>query len=309
MRLVGITPDTAKADQFVHFLRAMGTESLVRPDGDRLGVWVVHEDQWTQAKQDWVLFEQNPDDSKFQKAKLQLLPAPAPEGPADPQELPQEQESEVGGIVPQPLGAPTWYPATATLALAAVMVGFLTSFGDEKNELFRSLTFGPISETGVVGYPAPSQAWRVFTPALIHLSLVQLLFHLIMLQDLGGQVEQKLGKARFVSLVLFLVLVGNLAEGYLGPTRQFGGMAGLVFGLFGFIWIRAAFTPWSGFHLPVTTSILLIAWFLFSLDGKMIPPSHWAQIVGFLAGAAVAWLTTAGIKRDREVAAESSTIP
>ena len=71
------------------------------------------------------------------------------------------------------------------------------------------------------------------------------------LHDLGGQIEKRKGPKFFLSFILILALVSNLTQFVIsGPA--FGGMSGVVYGLFGYVWVKTrldpemafAWTPW-----------------------------------------------------------------
>jgi GlpG protein len=68
----------------------------------------------------------------------------------------------------------------------------------------------------------------------LHFSPLHLLFNMMWLKDLGGVIEVRRGRWRYLGLVLLIAGISNLAQGIVsGPF--FGGMSGVVFGLFGYI--------------------------------------------------------------------------
>src|SRR5438270_379342 len=102
-------------------------------------------------------------------------------------------------------------------------------------------------EARLVQSPGGWELWRVVTPAFIHFSEFHILFNMLWLFSLGGQLELRYGSARLVVLVLLMAVPSNLCqyffstiviEGWKPVVTQssplFGGMSGVVFGLFGF---------------------------------------------------------------------------
>lgn len=308
MRLVGITPQADQAERFVRFLKKSGTESLVRPEVNDFGIWVIEEDRLAGAKLDFQKFLENPHGSDFQIS----IDSPS----VSEEDLggmvgdhPSETESATGpegavGFIGAP---PVWYPTTAFIAFAVVSVSVLTWFGEDKNELFRRLTFYPMVDDGTMVPFNPKDAWRTITPIFLHLNAIQLLFNLLMFQDLAGQIEQRLGRFRLILLILLFAIISNLAEGFLGPNRLFGGMSGLIFGLFGFVWMRAVYAPWTGFVMPPAMIWLLIAWFIMSLVNHTIPANNWGQAFGFCFGVLLGVFAPTSLKPREPVTAPEST--
>ncbi|MFQ3651442.1 MAG: rhomboid family intramembrane serine protease [Gemmataceae bacterium] len=150
------------------------------------------------------------------------------------------------------------------------------------------------------------QWWRLITPIFLHFSATHLLFNMIALVYLGGALESRYGTGRFLLLVLALALVSNLAQYFLGrgavwenghlhwlTSTQFGGMSGVVYGLFGFLWYKTRYRPESQLHLPSSVIVISVAWFLLCWTGAMGPIAN----VAHTAGLALGWLL--GIWPDR----------
>jgi GlpG protein len=70
-------------------------------------------------------------------------------------------------------------------------------------------------------------------------------------------------------MVVVIAVCSNLAEFYIGHTPAFGGMSGVVYGLFGYIWLRGKFDPASGLFLHPTTVVMMIVWFFICLTGYL----------------------------------------
>ena len=82
------------------------------------------------------------------------------------------------------------------------------------------------------------EVWRLVTPIFIHLNLLHIFFNMIWTRDLGTAIEIRRGSLRYVGLVLFCAVVSNYAQNVItGPG--FGGMSGVGYGLFGYIFIKA----------------------------------------------------------------------
>jgi len=310
MRLVGITNEASRAEGFANFLQDLGTASVVRPENSGFGIWVIDEDRLPGAKKEWTRFVENPGHPDFLTGLPRALPEMVEQEPtaqttpsgalsADAKAAAQRGETSVR--------QPT--PTTLMIAIAMISVSVLTKFGDDKNDLFWRLTFGPEIADQKVGAFDPKDVWRAITPIFLHLSVIQFLFYLLMFQEMAGQVEQRLGRAKLIFLVMIFSFVSNMAEGYFGPSRMFGGMAGLVFGLFGFIWMRVLYAPWTGFTMSSSTILLMAAWFFMSLVSHVMPAANWSLSFGFCSGVVLGVFAPAGLKPAQEVAPSSNPAP
>jgi GlpG protein len=123
------------------------------------------------------------------------------------------------------------------------------------------------------------QGWRLITPIFVHFGLVHLLFNMIMLLDVGGRIEGRIGTGRYLALVLVLAVTSNLIQYYLGsfslkdttalfrPHYLFGGMSGVLYGLFGYLWMKSVYDPSSGLTISPSLIVILMLWLIAGLAG------------------------------------------
>jgi len=90
--------------------------------------------------------------------------------------------------------------------------------------------------------------WRLFTPVLLHGGWLHIIFNMAWLFMLGRQIEERIGKPRYILLSLLLGIIGNVAQ-YLISGPIFLGYSGIITGMVGFIWIRQKIAPWEGYPL------------------------------------------------------------
>lgn len=139
------------------------------------------------------------------------------------------------------------------------------------------------------------QFWRLVTPIFIHFGLVHLVFNSIMTWQLGEVIERYLGPLRFLGLVLMLSIISNLAQFYTsGPL--FGGLSGVLYGLFGYFWIAGKYNPLFRYQINPSAVRLLLGWFalcwfdFFGLLGD-IKMANMAHTGGLLMGMLVAYIS------------------
>lgn len=105
-----------------------------------------------------------------------------------------------------------------------------------------------LPEGTLFGKIRQGEIWRLFTPVLLHGGWLHILFNMAWLFMLGRQIEDRIGKFRYVLLSLLIGVVGNVAQ-YLMSGPIFLGYSGIVTGMVGFIWMRQKVAPWEGYPL------------------------------------------------------------
>jgi membrane associated rhomboid family serine protease len=121
------------------------------------------------------------------------------------------------------------------MTFIALAVGFfvLTGLGNTQSSIVLQLA-------QINALVAQGEWWRIFTPVLLHASIMHILFNMWALWVLGPQIERGVGTWPFVGLYLASAGVGGVFAFYLGdPTDIAVGASGAIFGLFG-IWLNWA---------------------------------------------------------------------
>ena len=84
------------------------------------------------------------------------------------------------------------------------------------------------------------EIWRPVTPIFMHFGIIHILFNMMWLKELGTMIEFKNGSLKMLLMVLIIAVVSNVGQDYYkGP--YFGGMSGVVYGLFGYIWMKSRY--------------------------------------------------------------------
>src|SRR5690606_31125082 len=118
------------------------------------------------------------------------------------------------------------------------------------------------------------------TPIFLHFGWMHLIFNMLMLHAMGRRIEPRYGTWRTALLVLMIAILSNVAQYLLEGTAladgvflrnpNFGGMSGVVYGLFGFAWMKSLFDPQAGITVEGPTVFILLAW-LFLCMAAAIP--------------------------------------
>lgn len=175
-------------------------------------------------------------------------------------------------------------PLTMTIMLACIAVFILMQ------------VIGDRAVMAWLAWPADEaqdfQLWRWFSHALLHFSLLHILFNLLWWWYLGGAVEKRLGSGKLVVIALISALLsGWMQAKYSGVW--FGGLSGVVYALMGYAWLRGERDPESGIYLERGLMAFAILWLVIGYFGVFgLSIANAAHVTGLLVGLAMAFVDT-----------------
>jgi GlpG protein len=304
MRQLATLPSAEAAQTLADYLLTLHITTKLETQPDGCALWVCDEDQLPRARQELEEFTRNPDDPRYASA-------PGTAGAIRRRQVLEEaayhrRQQRFNRRMGGPLDSMRW---TVGLVVACCLLSLLSDGGHARGIVQAlSITTYRWTEEGLVatgGDPVLNgQVWRLVTPIFLHFGIWHLVFNMFMLYDLGGLIERRRGALRYLALVLVLAVVSNLVQYYLGhPVREgselkfyhvpnFGGMSGVVYGLFGYIWMKARFAPELGLRIHPSNVVYLMAWFFLCMTGWVGPIANGAHIGGLLAGMLIGYLPT-----------------
>ncbi|MGL4650546.1 MAG: rhomboid family intramembrane serine protease [Caldilineaceae bacterium] len=166
------------------------------------------------------------------------------------------------------------------LTAAAFAFQYLYGF-DKAVENFALLGYALGSQGQVVGVGA-GEYYRLLTAAFLHGGVLHIMFNMWVLYALGPQLEQLLGRARFLTLYLLSALGGSVVSYvFSAPNVPSVGASGAIFGLMG-----ATLVVGRRLRADVTNVAVLIG-INFAI-GFVVPNIDWrAHLGGLITGALV----------------------
>jgi len=172
---------------------------------------------------------------------------------------------------------------TRALVIISVLITAVTAYGSNI-ELTQWLFISVPStqSSGLIEIYA-GEYWRLLTPIFLHFMTIHILFNMMWLWDLGGNVE-RIQSSKF--LIFFVVTVGilsNLFQYYSSGHSAFGGMSGVVYGLLGYTWIRSLKAN-SGYFLPKSIVAFMLGWLVLGYTGLIGPIANGAHLAGMVLG-------------------------
>jgi len=276
MRQVGTIEESEQAERFGAYLQTQGISCRVDSGSSGFVVWVHDEDRVAQAKVELARFRTDPDNERYraaprqaeQAARARRKPAATRQKNIDLRDRWSRPSIEHG-------------PATFGLMALTIIVGVLTGLDPGKHpEFFQRLAF---STDGTMQQIQQGEVWRLVSPIFIHMGIMHFLFNMIYLRDFGLLIEYRVGTPKFLVMAMVIAIVSNTAQfSVAGPA--FGGLSGVIYGLFGYIWVRGRLDPESGLWMPPQTVTVMLAWFVMCYIGLIPRVANTAHGAGLIVG-------------------------
>ena len=134
------------------------------------------------------------------------------------------------------------------------------------------------------------EVWRLFTPALMHANLIHIFFNMTWLRYLGTLIEIRRGTLRLAVLFLVSAAVSNYGQYQwmekMDDVGPFLGMSGVVYALFGYIWMKGLYQPEQRMAVHPNNVSIMIAWLFLCMTGWLGPIANAAHVVGLAVGLA-----------------------
>lgn len=284
MRLIGSFNTEKHALRFWSYIKKQGIESSLEkadsPKEVNWEVWIAEEDQVDSAFSFLSEFQADPEDKKYEVSS-QIEKDAKTKNPSRNRGFREFNLRDKWQRTDRSAGT-----MTLSLIITCVAVFLLSGMGKNTELVGGFFISDPVKVDGQLSEFLSGEIWRVFTPIFLHFNFLHILFNMFWLHDLGGQIEKRKGPKFFISFILLIALVSNLTQFTLtGPA--FGGMSGVVYGLFGYVWVKTRLDPADGFRLDPMVAMIMFGFFLICFTGVFGGIANWAHAGGLAVG--LAW--------------------
>lgn len=178
------------------------------------------------------------------------------------------------------------------IIFAACWLVFLLSYFGFARDVFSQLRFFSHLDLSLLF----SEPYRLLTPALFHFSLLHIAFNTLWWWQLGGDIEKRLGTGSLIHIFLLTAIISNLGQ-YLVSGPNFGGLSGVVYGLFGYVWWFGWLRPEQGLSLSNNIVGFLLIWLVLGfVDILPINMANTAHLLGLITGCLLAFFKVQKLK-------------
>lgn len=307
MRQIGVITDPAEAKRFADYLLTLGITTRVDPSPQGSIVWVHREDRVPEASAEFAEFQGHPDDPKYQ-----AVAGTAKKIRKEAEQRQREHEKKTVDIRSRWASERSFrrIPVTQSLIAISIAVFFLTGWG--RGSLVEPLLFatphavvsleGPRDpwtmvydegrvqiESNVVDDLRRGEIWRPLTPIFLHFGPFHILFNMSALIDLGAMFELRRGSLRLLLFVILAGLVSNSVQYFYMGNPFFGGMSGVIFAIFGYIWMKGLYSPELGMGFGRQTVMFMLLYLFVTMTMRFgaFRPANGAHLGGLIFGVLV----------------------
>ncbi len=192
-----------------------------------------------------------------------------------------------------PATSPATY-AILTISCLMFVVSLLATMRQGSLEapsggLFGILNFGSINGRVLIrlgeSLPLPYnliQPWRFVTAVFLHGSILHIVFNMWVLMDIGPQIEEMFGSARYLFIYVLCGIGGNIISSGIGGHPSVGG-SGAIVGLIGVLLATTTGRRSAGAQMLRSQ---LIRWLVYLLIWGLVVPGidNWAHGGGLATG-------------------------
>jgi GlpG protein len=293
LRQIGTLPKNLDPQVLGDHLLSQGMKTRFdeRPDGWL--VWIYDENQVSRAQGELMSYLDHPDDPRFVAAGEAAQAVRRKE-----QQLDREYRKNFRFVTDQWSGLRVRRrPLTMALVVISLLVFLLgesPAGAKVENALLISTRHydphrGLVYDNGLAEVEA-GQVWRLVTPIFLHFGLLHIVFNCWATIVEGTLIETARGTLPLAALVLVSAVASNLGQYYFmdlygpGTVHSFGGLSGVGYAMFGYLWMKGMYEPEQGMILHPNTISTMLIWLVLCMTGLLGPIANAAHVVGLVVG-------------------------
>ena len=266
MRKIGKLQNEKDAQTLSNYLLSKDIDNVVKSSSAEHVIWAQNEDHLPLAKEILQEFINNPQDPKYKNVVIKKMPK-------------KKRRRKVTIFL-----GPQYPYLTHFFILTSVIVTILCHAPQFKQTIleYTLLLQNPfgryLTRHGTIITPI----WTVITPIFVHWGVIHLLMNMLAMHYLGFLIEGKQGSIFYLTQILVIATISNTAEFIFSPGL-FGGMSGVLYGQFGYLWIRGKLDIGWGIRLSDSAIKSGLVWLF--LCWFVIPNiANYAHTAGLLCG-------------------------
>ncbi|MFO1095663.1 MAG: rhomboid family intramembrane serine protease [Planctomycetaceae bacterium] len=291
MRRIGTLSSERDARALSDYLYTLKIENRVSGHDGAWEIWSLNEDQLERGRQELAAFQAAPHDPKYSDAA----------GAAR-----AKRDAEVEAVVAaakqtihlrERWERPAWQqtPVTFFVVALCILVTLFAGFG-KNEEVTQAIQIETRIEVPVVNrqvrYAVPlraldevrrGQVWRLVTPIFLHMDPMHLIGNLFLGIVLSSMIERERGSWRLLLGILLTAIVSNVAQ-YAVSGPRFGGLSGVVYGMFGYVWLMGRVAPEFGLQISRESAMMMTVWLIVCWFGVVGQVANVCHVMGLAMG-------------------------
>ncbi len=295
MRQIGTLPKGPDPKVLTDHLFSLGIKARLdeRPEG--WDVWIFNEDQVALAHDELREYLSRPDDPRFRASAPTAAAIRRKQEDLDKQYRKNFREASDLWAVPGFRRRPI-----TSLLVAACIVIFILQRSSQGSVVEQRLFFSSYERQGGerrshgLDDIQRGEVWRLITPILMHGNILHLLFNMSWLTGLGTMIEIRRGTLRLAGLVLIAAVISNtgqflyMEQADPGEAHPFYGMSGVVYALFGYVWMKGLYEPEQRMIMHPNGVLMMMMWLFLCMTDSMSsligPVANAAHVMGLVVG-------------------------
>ncbi|MFO0910591.1 MAG: rhomboid family intramembrane serine protease [Isosphaeraceae bacterium] len=292
MRQIGTIPRTLDPSGFCDYLLSQGISTRVNESSAGWEIWVHNEDRVAAAREQLQAYLADPSASQYRES------AQVAEG------IRREEKRRDRAYQRQVRDLSGRYdglnfrgrPLTIILMAICIPLFLVTQLSPRAWRIvWDNLGFFPYEvllrrDDLTLGLKAihEGQVWRLVTPALLHVNTLHLIFNMWATWIEGTLIEYCKGTRTLFLLFIVSAVTSNIGQylyeiSFEQRLTPWGGISGVGYALFGYIWMKSEFDRSSGIRLPPGAVRTMILWLLLGFTG-VINMANGAHVTGLIVG-------------------------
>ncbi|WP_391088562.1 rhomboid family intramembrane serine protease GlpG [Vibrio sp. NH-UV-68] len=262
VRLIALN-NPRMAQAFIDYMASRKIDVQMMPEGEgQFALWLVGVEHQVEAEAELKQFLANPNAGKYQAASWQVAETR--------QNHFKYHSPSMLAMIKAKAG-----PVTLSVMMMCIVIFGLQQFGSGQG-VFNALHFPAFSTQ-------QWQLWRWVSHALLHFSIMHIAFNLLWWWQLGGDIEQRLGSAKLLQLLVISAALSGAGQ-YWIEGANFGGLSGVVYALVGYLWMLGYKAPQLGLNLPKPVVGFMLVWLVLGFVQPFMAIANTAHLAGLISG-------------------------